>query len=104
MNARTSRASQCVLVCGRASPSTRRRAKTCRSPRRMFGIGDRVNGKACGNCPTNGCLGCPLATEYPEFSKIRARRDRKRRNLIKQRKDEAAERLACWGRGDGARL
>ena len=35
----------------------------------MFGIGDRVNGKACGNCPTNGCLGCPLATEYPEFSK-----------------------------------
>ena len=59
----------------------------------MFGVGDRVNGKACGNCPTNGCLGCPLATEYPEFSKIRARRDRKRRNLIKQRKDEAAERL-----------
>ena len=34
-----------------------------------------------------------MATEYPEFSKIRARRDRKRRNLIKQRKDEAAERL-----------
>ena len=59
----------------------------------MFGVGDRVNGKACGNCPTNGCPGCPLATEYPEFSKIRARRDRKRRNLIKQRKDEAAERL-----------
>ena len=58
-----------------------------------FGVGDRVSGKACGNCPTNGCLGCPLATEYPEFSKIRARRDRKRRNLIKQRKEEAAERL-----------
>jgi hypothetical protein len=35
----------------------------------------------------------PLATEYPEFSKIRARRDRKRRNLIKRRKEEAAERL-----------
>ena len=59
----------------------------------MFGVGDRVNGKACGNCPTNGCPGCPLATEYPEFSKIRARRDRKRRNLIKRRKEEAAERL-----------
>ena len=59
----------------------------------MFGVGDRVNGKACGNCPTNGCPGCPLATEYPEYSKIRARRDRKRRNLIKRRKEEAAERL-----------
>ena len=59
----------------------------------MFGIGDRVNGKACGNCPTKGCLGCPLATEYPEYSKIRARRDRKRRNLIRQRKEEAAENL-----------
>ena len=70
-----------------------------RSPRRMFGVGDRVSGKACGNCPTNGCLGCPLATEYPEFSKIRARRDRKRRNLIKQRKDEAAERLGLAAEG-----
>ena len=35
----------------------------------------------------------PLATEYPEYSKIRARRDRKRRNLIRQRKEEAAENL-----------
>ena len=39
----------------------------------------------------------PLATEYPEFSKIRARRDRKRRNLIRQRKEEAAERLGLGG-------
>ena len=69
----------------------------------MFGVGDRVNGKACGNCPTNGCLGCPLATEYPEFSKIRARRDRKRRNLIRQRKEEAAERLGL-GSAEGREL
>jgi ferredoxin len=70
----------------------------------MFGIGDRVNGKACGNCPTNGCLGCPLATEYPEFSKIRARRDRKRRNLIRQRKEEAAERLGLAGEATAREL
>ena len=89
MSARTARASQRPSLYAIDAASERHR----RSPRRMFGVGDRVNGKACGNCPTNGCLGCPLATEYPEFSKIRARRDRKRRNLIKQRKDEAAERL-----------
>ena len=70
----------------------------------MFGVGDRVSGKACGNCPTNGCLGCPLATEYPEFSKIRARRDRKRRNLIRQRKEEAAERLGLAGEATAREL
>ena len=46
----------------------------------------------------------PLATEYPEFSKIRARRDRKRRNLIKRRKDEAAERLGLAGEATAREL
>jgi len=65
----------------------------------MFGVGDRAAGKACGNCPTNGCAGCPLATEYPEFSKVRARRDRKRRQLVKMRKEEAAENLGLSASG-----
>ena len=65
----------------------------------MFGIGDRVMGKVCGNCPTNGCPGCPLATEYPEFSKVRARRDRKRRQLTKLRQEQAAEELGLASDG-----
>ena len=59
----------------------------------MFGVGDRANGALCGNCPSNGCQGCPRAMEYPEFSKRRARRDRKRRALERTRKEEAAAAL-----------
>ena len=70
----------------------------------MFGIGDRANGRVCGNCPTNGCPGCPLATEYPEFSKIRARRDRKRRQLTKARQEEAREQLGLSEGGGGVEL
>ena len=44
----------------------------------MFSVGDEQaredvrDGKVrkrCGNCPTNGCVGCPLAAENPEYQK-----------------------------------
>lgn len=68
----------------------------------MFSVGDEqarvdmrsgVMRKRCGNCPTNGCVGCPLAKENPEFQKRRARREIKRKQRVKNRREEIMQKI-----------
>ena len=68
----------------------------------MFAVSTERRTTRCGNCPSNGCANCPIASKYPEFQKKRARRERKRRELIKAQKAEAAENLGIL-RDGGAR-
>ena len=54
--------------------------------------------------PENGCANCPIAVQYPEFQKRRARRDRKRKERIKAQQVEAAEKLGLADEGGGREL
>jgi ferredoxin len=65
----------------------------------MFGVSTTARKKQCGSCPENGCSNCPVAAQYPDFQKRRQRRDRKRKELIKARKEEAAEALGVVSGG-----
>ena len=67
----------------------------------MFAVSTERRTTRCGNCPSNGCANCPIASKYPEFQKKRARRERKRRELIKAQKAEAAENLGILRDGGG---